>query len=247
MKPGRILIFTAAALLLVGSFFLPNAVAGISDSNRLNSLRLIDSQSVSFNAVPELSIPERIILIANSYTEIMALNSGNAMSEEEARARAIRELSRFISGGPFDFSFSTCVVEESSAAFAIDTENPTVNMIIWELTLVDAVENTAMLTIDDETGIIVKIIYRQGSKNQNSITPVGAPPGQMEKELSANAVRVAEMMAAYYDLPIILGDYYFDGGLSYYRSDFTDENSIISMFGVVRPAGFTMNERTSFR
>ena len=245
MKPGRILILSAAAILIAGSFFLPNAVAGISDSNRLNNLRLIDSQSLSFDSAPELSLPERIMLIANSDTEIMALNSGNAMTEDSARSRAVVELSRFIGEGPFEFSFRSCVVEESSAAFAIDTENPTVNMIIWELTLTDADENTAMVTLDDETGMIVKIIFRQGSMSQISSVTNLMPYELMENRLRANAVRMTELMAEYYDLPIILGDHDFNGVLSYYRGDFMYDGMVISMFGVIRPTGFTMNERTS--
>ena len=244
MQLRRIIVFTIALLMLAGSFFLPNAVAGISDINRLNNLTTIDSQSISFNAAPVLSIPERIELISNSKTEIMALNSGNMMTDAAAGSRAIRELTRFIGGGPFAFDFDTCAVEQSAAAFAIDTGNPTVNMIIWELTLMDVNENSAMVTLDDETGIIMKIIYRQGGRSQNPANfYISTPAGQMETELYDNALKMTEMMADYYGLQIILGDHDFNGTLTYYRGDLTDGARIIPMFGVIRPTGFTMNER----
>jgi len=244
MQIKRDLTLCAASILLVGSFFLPNAVAGITDSNRLNNMIMIDSQRISFDSVPELGIPERLALIANWDTEIMPLNFGNVMDEETAGSRAVRELSRFLRGGPFSFELRTCKVEECSAAFVIDMMNPNVNMIIWELSIADALENTAIVTIDDETGMILKIIYKQAARNQNpTAANNSSQPGLSDEELYSNALRLSEMINEYYGLQIILGDYYYNGSISYYRADLSDGGRVIPMFGVVRSTSFTMNEK----
>ena len=244
MKLKRNLAVIAASLLLTGSFFLPNAVAGITDSGRIDNLTTIDAQTISFDAVPDLSLPDRIVLMANKNTEIMALSSGNVMDEETAGSRVVTELSQFFSGSLYGFEMRSCTVQESSAAFVIDPENPTFNMIIWELTIADALENTALVIMDDETGRIIKIVYKQGMRTGSMSAGNDMPPPVLSNmELHRNALRLTELMAAYYDLPIILGDYHFNGRYSYYRADFADGNRVISMFGVVTSTGFTMNER----
>ena len=244
MKLKRNLAVIAASLLLAGSFFLPNAVAAITDSGRIDNLTMIDAQTISFDSVPDLSLPDKIVLMANKNTEIMALSSGNVMDEETAGSRVVTELSQFFSGSLYGFEIRSCTVQESSAAFVIDPENPRFNMIIWELTITDALENAAAIVMDDETGKIIKIVYKQGMRtggmNAGNDTPL---PVLSNIELHRNALRVTEMMAEYYDLPIILGDYHFNGSYSYYRADFADGSRIVSMFGVVRSTGVTMNER----
>jgi len=242
----RDLVLGAASLALIGSLFLPNAVAGITDSNKLNNIIMIDSQRISFDTAPELGLPDRIALISDSGTEILPLNSGNVMDEESASGRAINELEGFFRGGPYSFGFRTCKTEECVAAFVINMNDPSVNMIVWELTLIDAQENTALVTIDDETGVILKIIYRPASKNQNSNTANNSQQQDLtDSQLYSNAETLSELMKAYYGLNIILGDYHYSGSFSYYRADLSDSGRVIPMFGVVRPAGFTMNERVT--
>ena len=244
MNLKRDLPIGAASLLLLGSFFLPNVFAGVSDSNRMNNLTMIDSQRISFDAAPELDLPDRIALVSSSGTEIVPLNSGNVMDEEEACGKAIRELEGFFRGESFGFDFQTCIVDECAAAFVFNVNDPNVNMIIWELTLVDARENLAYVTIDDETGKLLKVIYRQSARN-----PAAANNSQQQgltnEQLYSNAEKLSEMMKVYYGLNIVLGDYHNSGNFSYYRADLIESGRVIGMFGVVRSTGFTMNERVT--
>ena len=244
MKLRRNLVLIAAGLLLVGSFFLPNAVAGVTDARRLGSITTIDSQSFIFDAVPALSMPDRLALIANQNTEMLPWRSGNAMDEVDAIRRVAQEFARFLRGGPIEFDFQEFSVEESSAVFVIDAESPTVNMIVWELTLIDSRENMAVVTLDDETGLIIKIIYRQGRRGQSEGWGAAAPSlGRTDDELHAVATRLTEMMTEYYGRDITLADYHFSGSTSYYRADVITGGRAIPMFGVVRSTSFTMNER----
>jgi len=248
MKLKRILAIAAAALSLLGGFFLPNAVAGITDSNRLDNLVMIDSKTISFESLPEMGIPERLGLVANKGAEIMTLYSGNAMDEETAGRAAIRELSRLLGDGPFMMDFGSCLLEDSSVTFIIDKENPNINMIVWEMTLVDEHESRAVVTIDDETGIIMKIIFRQERQpdTETDDDVDGLPPtGPSDAELNANAQSLTMLMREYYDLPVILGGYDFSSSQAYYRADFSYAGRVVSMYGVVRPTGFTMNERVT--
>jgi len=244
MNLKRYLTLGAASILLIGSFFLPNAAAGITDSRWINNLEMIDSQSISFEATPDLGLPDKIALIANSGTETMPLSTGNIMDEEIAGNRAILELTRFFKGSSYSFEFRTCTVTECAAAFAIDMATPSLNTIIWELTLSDAQDNQAMLTIDDETGVILKIIYRQAAKNQNSNAANNASQASpSDLELRSGAMALSRLMRDYYNMQITLGDYHYNGALSYYRADLATTGKIIPMFGVVRVTGFTMNEK----
>ena len=245
MKFRYYLLLTAAALLLVGSFFLPNTVAAITDSRRLDNFEMIDSQSISFDTAPELELTERIALVASPNTEILALKTGQAMNTEMAKERAVRELERFFSDERFAFAFDVQFVEECAAAFVIDLENPSVNLIIWEITMTDTYGNVANVTIDDETGAILKLILRWG--NKNNIFPDGinnaTNSGQSDEEFNATALRISEMMAVYYGLPVTLADYQFSGSLAYYRADIFRDGAVIPMYGVVRESSFTMNEK----
>jgi len=244
MKIKRYILLGMAVLLLVGSLFLPDAVAGVTDSRRLNNITLIDSQSIVFEALPTLSLSERLELAANPNTEMVAWKSGNKMDAEAAEERAIRELIRFFRGSTFEFNSKDFLVEDSAAVFIIDPQTPTVNLIVWELTLVDSNENIANIIIDDETGYIMKIVFRQGRPNQNAPGMNGAPAATgTDEELHATALHLTELMSDYYGLSISLADYHFSGSISYYRADIRDHGRIIPMFGVVRSSSFTMNER----
>jgi len=246
MKIRRYLLFGAAALVLTGSFLLPNAVAGITDSRRLDNLVLIDSQSVSFDSVQELSVPERLALVANKNTEYMAVTTSNYMNFGAAERRAVRELARFFRGGPFELDYSELTVEEGAATLVIDAAVPTNNIIIWELILVDPSDNTVTVTIDDEIGVILKIIYRRGRRNPDSGEASNTmPPASSDEELHAAALSLAEMMMDYYGYPVELADYEYGGSLSWYKAYLSGGVGIgvIPMFGVVRANGFTMNER----
>jgi len=242
----------AVLLLLIGSFFLPNAVAGITDSRRLDSLVLIDSQSISFDSVPELGLSERIALVANLGTEILALRSGNNMGLDAAENRAARELARFFRNSLFELNFYELTIEEGAAAFIIDPADPALNMIVWELTMIDLSGNAVTVTIDDETGIILKLIYRQGRRvlhpdggrpDGGSFSWTTEMPVLSNEELRYAAQSLVEMMTEYYGQSVVLGDYEFAGSVSYYRADLLSDGPAIPMYGVVRAMNFSMNER----
>jgi len=244
VKLRRNIILIAAGLLLIGSFLLPNAVAGVTDSRRLNNITMIDSQSVIFETTPVLGLHERIELAANPDAELLAWKTGNVMNEETAESKAVLEFTRFLRGGPFEFDFLRYSVEEVSAIFIIDSENPTVSMIVWELSIIDTSENSAILTIDDETGLIMKIIYKQGYRNQNGNGGSDEPVvNRTDEELNAAALRLCEMMTDYYRHTIELADYQYSGSIAYYRADLSFGEQVLPMFGVVRATSFTINER----
>ena len=245
MKVRNYLLIAAAALLLAGSFFLPNTVAAVTDSRRLNNVVMIDSQSISFDTTPELDLPDRISLVASPNTETLPLKTGQALDGEQARGKAVGELERLLRGGPLEFSFDGRVISECAAAFMIDSEDPSINMIIWELELTDRFGNSMSVTMDDETGVVLKIIYSCGDRSVNG---AGALPGEAgfgytDEEFNETALRMAEMMSGYYRLPVTLADYQFSGSLAYYRADMFGGGKVISMFGVVRSNGLTMNEK----
>ena len=238
MKFRYYLILGAAAVILAGSFFLPNAVAGVTDMRRLDNLAMVASERISFEAAPDLSLLERIALASNSNTENLPLKTGNAMDEEAAKEKALQELERFYSQDAFRFEIRELAVEESTASLVIDTMEPALNMIVWELVLADPSENIVTVTIDDETGVILRLVHRLASAESQAISR------PLDDELHTTAQMLVDMMTAYYGLAVELGDYLFSGSLSYYRADVTDRRGvIIPMYGVVRARSFTMNER----
>ena len=239
-----VIIWGAAAALLAGSFFLPDFVAGVTDSNTLGSLALIGSESVDIEHAPELGLPERIELIASRNTEIISVNAGNLLNEETAADTAVRELTKLLGRQRFNFDPVSCEIEECEAAFVVDKGNPSLSMTIWELKLSDRNSNSVNVTVDDETGVILKLIYRFGTAIQAEPGSGGVlRSGKSDIELQSIAQALTELMTDYYGMPVALGGYDFRGSISYYRADLDAGMRIIPMYGVVRVTDFTMNER----
>jgi len=243
MKIGRNIWLGVSALILLGSFFMPNAVARYTDSRRLDNLITLDAQTISYERVPELSLPERITIAASPNTEMLTLKTGQVMNIETAGNRAVRELSRFFRGGAFEFFTERCVIEDGAALFLIDTADPSVSMIIWEFTLYDSAGNEVTVTLDDDTGIILKLLYKTGSRNSGVGASNSGFASATDSDLNAAALSLSEMMQIYFNTTIVLGDYEFSGSFAYYRADMTGSSSIIPMYGIVRANSFTMNER----
>jgi len=245
MKIKHYLIFGAAALVLAASFFLPDAVAGVTDMRRFDNLIIVGTQSVSFDAAPELGLLDRLLIAANTSTESLPLKTGNAMDGDAAAERAFQELERFSRLSPWETDFGSYVVEESAASLMIDTMIPAHNMVVWDLTLTDSSENTIMVTVDDEMGVILRLVvrWRAGSMNMT-----GAKPSDntvpSDAELYNVAQALTEMMTDYYGRPVELADYLFSESFSYYKAEISDSRiHNIPMYGVIRANGFTMNER----
>ena len=230
-------------LALIGSFFLPNAVAGVMDSGRLDNLIIIDAQSIVPGADNELSLPKRIAL-ASSYAEMLPLATGQVMEMETAQTRAVREITKLFSEGLFEFITEGYAVTDGAASLIIDTEDPTVNMIVWEFRILDRNANEVIVTIDDETGVILKLIYRRenGALNSGGSSDEDIA-GLFNDEMYDVAMWLSEMMNDYYGMPVMLSDYHFSGAIAYYMVEMNNGNMITQMYGVVRSNSFTINER----
>ncbi|MCL2366275.1 MAG: hypothetical protein FWC75_04410 [Oscillospiraceae bacterium] len=257
MKLRHYLSLGLAALILIGSFFLPNAVANISDSRQFDHLMLADSQRISFDMPPDLTLLERIALAGSSNTETLPLSTGNEMDNETAAQVAMREAIRFFSGGAFEFVYDELTVSEGLASLIIDILTPARYMIVWQFDVVDSLGNSVTVVIDEETEMIVRLIYRMNNRygmllNLAADTSVDESFSPIElrrtavspDELFFSATsRLSEMMTEYFGYNVILADYQFSGSLSYYRADISYGGRIVSMYGVVRQASFSLNER----
>ena len=240
----RFILPVAAAMGLAGSFFLPNAVAAVMDARRLDNITTVEAPSISISADLSLNLPQRIALVASPNTEMLAITTGRAMGAEMANARALREIARFFRGSLFDFDADDCAVEDYSVMFAIDAEDPTANLIVWEFKIIDRNSNEALVSIDDETGLIIKLIYQLGD---GAFSPAGRgekkPSGPADDVIYETALQLTETMTAYYGMPVALGDYALSGNIAYYRAEMRGSWVAVPMYGVVRSSSFTMNER----
>jgi len=241
MKIRHYLLLGAMALTLIGSFFLPNAVAGVTDGRRLDNLTMIDSQSISFEAAPELNVFGRIALVANSNTEVLPLKTGTEMDFDEASEKARQELARFSKNDAWKLDYGKYSLEDGEVALVIDTFFPTRSLIAWEMTLADPSGNSVAVVIDDETGSILRLVQRWASATDSPVAKGAGKP--MDEELYEAAKGLTEMMTEYYGFYVALADYQFSDSLSYYKAEIYDGGLIIPMYGVVRATGFTMNER----
>jgi len=241
MKMRHYISLAAAALVIIVSFFLPNAVAGITDMRRLDTLVMMESQRINLEAAPELTLTERIALAASSNADVLPLNTGNVMNGETAAQRAVAETTRFFRGGVFEFIASSLNVSTGMVSLMIDTLEHARYMIIWEFDITDAAGNSITVVLDDETGVIVRLIYRRNYMQGPLL--IGAEYAQREEMFYTAAHSLSEMMAEYYGVSVVLGDYQFSGSLSYYRADISESGLVIPMFGVVRLGSFTINER----
>ena len=254
MSLRRNIVLSIAAIVLVCSFFMPNGVAGIMDSRRLDNLTIIDTQRFNFEVVSELSLMQRIALAASTSAEIMAIETGQVMEMEAAGSMAVSELVRFIGGSGIAVEASEYVVQSGSAVFVIDSADPSVNMIMWDFTLSDNHSSQVTLTIDDETGVILKMIYQSNADilSEEIVEEVISGSTFFESaDPSGDVMRTAalvltEMMTAYYGRPVSLTAYELavSGTLAYYMAELRGDGVDTPMFGVIRANGFTMNERT---
>ncbi|MCL2045649.1 MAG: hypothetical protein FWG88_04620 [Oscillospiraceae bacterium] len=246
----KYLPIVAVGISLVGSFYLPNAVANVMDARTLDNLMIIEAENISFETELNMSIPDRIALLSNPFTEMLSIATGQTMNMELARESAIRELQRFFGGKLIEFDVDDCTAEDGNAVFVIETDNPTVNLIIWEFRVFDGNGNEVNVSIDDETGIILKLIYqRRNALNTNqsntsqSNTNTTNNSVISKDELYSIALEMTEMMSDYYGVPVRLGDYQLGANIAYYRADLFDRGMVIPMYGVVRSNSLTMNER----
>ena len=240
----RFLPWIAVAVGLVGSFFLPNATANVMDSRMLNNLIIIEAESISFETELEMSLPDRIALLSSPNSEVLSIASGNVMNMESAKTRTISELAKFFSDNQFEFETDGCTAEDGNTVFVIESNNPAVNLIIWEFRILDRNANEVTVTLDDETGTILKLIYQQRSNahNQDS-NPREENTISARYDMYTAAQQLSDMMTEYYGIPVRLGDYQLGSNIAYYRADMYDRGIVVPMYGVVRASSFTINER----
>jgi len=251
MKTKHYLILGAAALILAWSFFMPNSLAGVTDMRILDNLIIVDTPSISFDAAPELGLLDRLALAANSNTELVPLITGNIMDADAAAERVYLELERLARLNPWEVDFNEYVIGESSASLVIDTMIPALNMVVWDFIMTDPSENAVTVTVDDDTGVILRLVFKLGVGGLSLIEAESAgKPDLSEPQLPSDeafseiALSLTEMMADYYRHPVVLADYLFSESFSYYKAEISDSrNHTIPMYGVVRTTGFTMNER----
>jgi len=241
MKIKHYLMLGAAALAMITGFFLPNAVAGVMDGRRLDNLTMIDSQSVSFDAAPELGLFSRIAIAANSSSEVFPLKTGTVMDFEAASKTVSRELEKFSKNKALGLEYSKYTLEDGAASLMVDSFAPTRSLIVWEMTLADPSGSALTVVIDDETGAILRLVQKWASAADSKVASGSQEP--TDERLYAAAQGLTEMMTAYYGYQVELADYQFSGSLSYYKADITDGGLRVPMYGVVRATGFTMNER----
>ena len=235
---SRLLLGGAVAFVLIGSFFLPNIVAGVTDARTLDKLAMADMQGFNFDSAPLLGIAERIELVASRGIEKIPIKTGRALDTSSATDKAITELARCFKGGPLRFDFDKSTVTDGGAAFVINTAEPSVNMIVWDFVLNDPAENTMTITLDDETGVIIKVIYR------GDVEPGASYAGPDGDALYLVTLELTEMIADYYRMQVILADYMLNGDIAYYKAELTSSDMVIPMYGIARAHVFTMNEQS---
>ena len=227
------------------SFFMPNVTAYIMDFGTLDNIAVFETQSISFDLELKLSLPERVALAASPSAEMLSLATGQALNTETAKTRAIRELEKFFSEGDFEFDTSDCMAEDAAPMFIIESENPAINMIVWEFRIFDKNFNEVIATIDDETGTMLKLIYQRSRYTGNSDnTAVAETNARLSvDEMYDASQKLTDMMTEYYGVPVRLGDYQFGTNMVYYRGDMYGRGLVIPMYGVVRNNSFSINEK----
>ena len=246
MRIKSYLLPIAAVLALLVGFFMPSAIASMTDSRRIGSLSVIDTQSISFEVNPEtgLNMAQRISLAASMNTELFSIESGQHMDQDAAGSKAVSELAGFFIGGGIEVNADECVVESSSASLVIDARDPSLNMIIWEIRILNEVLGEMTVTIDDETGIILRIINRQTNMALLGNYIDDAPQELLEAIMNTAAQTLASMLTEYYGVPVVLEAYEYGSVMAYYTVVLYDHGMEVPMYGVIRSIGFTMNERT---
>jgi hypothetical protein len=154
MKTRRFLRGLLAAGLLVPAlligFFLPRGLAAWQDRQLENSVTTYETEPVSLQLLPELSLFEKLRLVGSGYSAIYnSVTSGSTYDQIEQNAKSFL----YYMG---DFMVLEGPEVLSSAPFlAIQADDMSKTAILWTVDISCVTGQVFHLILDDETGIVL--------------------------------------------------------------------------------------------
>lgn len=146
-------------LLMVGvgvGFGFPSLFSGIQDFQIESQSELLDADTIRLTMKSSLNTTERLWLV-NYYSSSVILDSGQNMTDEEAKKQVINELEKFSGPASDIFQISECYVEKYNIYLRMEEDEDASSLVIWDFWLRDQDGNSAEVILDDETGNVLGI------------------------------------------------------------------------------------------
>lgn len=155
VKKRILLLFLLAAGVGVG-FGFPSLLSRLQDFQIESQSELLDADTIRLTMKSSLNTTERLWLV-NYYSSSVVLDSGQNMTDEEAKKQVICELEKF--SGPVSDTFQTseCYVEKYDIYLRMAEDESASSLVIWDFWLRDQEGNSAEVILDDETGNVLGI------------------------------------------------------------------------------------------
>lgn len=241
-RSGVIAVILAAALL-VFCLFLPNITAAARSRLDLGRTDVIEVGSVAFEVNPRLDLVDKLYLITTS--DSVTLTGGKRFSEISAYQNAVAELRKMNSGHimEIDLGGPDTLPHDIEVRFVISPSDPASSMVIWRLTIYDALGHSVTASFDDETGKILQLYYRVDAKGvYNASSASESSQSGASPAFPVTAELLARQMREYYGLDIAATDYERIGSLGYYTVQVKNGGKDIPAFGIISANGFSIND-----
>ena len=236
--------FSIAALTIVimaACFFLPDTVAGIQDTQAIGKLNIEDSNSISVETNPEMTLSERLTLISISNSLSVPVKNGKKLNIVTSFDRVVADLkSVFVEDG-LGFDFDKVTVDLQETLLIIDADDPSINMLVWRFVLQSPSGETITLVMDDETGTILQLIYKF---NQNSLIVSDKRPN-LSAEFNEIGITLSQLLTDYYGVTVTLSEFELLGSLGFYKAELWESGLAIPMFGIIQNGSISINDRHS--
>ena len=154
-KKKILLISLLTAGAAVG-FGCPAALSWVQDFQIERQSELLDGDTIRLTMKSSLSTAQRLWLV-NYYSSSVQLDTGQNMTQEEAKKQVVRELEKFNEPVGEMFLTEDCSVESCQTYLRMAEDASASSLVIWDFWLRDQKGNSAEVILDDETGNVLGI------------------------------------------------------------------------------------------
>lgn len=232
MKKVIAVILALVAIAL--GLFLPMAVSNYKDKELNSNVENIEdiSEQIETAKAKELSIVDKLRIIAGSYTEYVGIDRGNNMTSEQA-IQEVTDFSLLFNNFMFTDEELKEIAEtaEASVLLATDSKGAGESFVCWYV-LITLDDSVVGFYVDDETGLVLQIAV--ATNEQIEIPDI---------EYAAQEIyQIARGLAGYYKLSFIGIDYPSDDNPNEWIMNYETEGEYCEIVFSFNNYGFTIND-----
>ena len=193
----KILLISLRTAGAAVGFGFPSVISEIQDFQIERQSELLDADTIRLTMKSSLTMGERLLLV-NYYSSSVVLDSGQNMTDEEAKKQVIQEMEKFADPIRERFQVSECDVENYNIYLRMTEDESASSLVIWDFWLRDQNGDSAEVMLDDETGKILGISCYSSKKNSLEEKNSVEGDGGLSYGLEAIQMTLLEYFSDYY-------------------------------------------------